>query len=79
MSKKEKCLALAKEHGLEVIFDYPRFYHEVNLPESYQLEDGDDRTGLCNNLKLGSSKEAIYNSLLWDLEEIIRYKPWFKI
>ena len=79
MSQKEKCLALAKEHGLEVIFDYSKSYHEINLPESYQLEDGDDRTGLCNNLRLGSSKEAIYRSLWTDLEEIISYKPWLKV
>ena len=79
MSTKAECLALAKEHGLEVIFEFRNWYHEINLPEGYQLEEGDDRTGLCMTLGAYASKEQIYNSLWWDLEEIIRYKPWFKV
>ena len=79
MDTKAKCLALAKEHGLEIELDLRRWYHEVNLPEGYQLEDGDDRTGLCMSLKAFATKEQIYKSLWLDLEQIIRYKPWFKI
>ena len=78
MTDKTKCYDLAKEHNLEIEIDMRNWYHEVNLPEGYQLSDYDERTGLCMTLHSFSTKEQFYISLMKDLEEIISYKPWHK-
>lgn len=78
MTTKAKCYELAKEHNLEIKVDLRRWYHEVNLPEGYQLSDYDDRTGLCMTLHSFSTREQLWTSLMKDIEDIISYKPWLK-
>ncbi len=79
MSSKAKCYQLAKEHNLEIeINDSSRFNlsYCVNLPEAFQIDELDDRTGLCASAE---SKKELWKGIYGDLLEIISNEPFFPI
>jgi hypothetical protein len=77
MTTKAKCYELAKENNIEIQLHINSGTIEVslNLPEGYQLDVHDDRTGLVG---MAENKKQLWYGVLQDLEEIISYKPWHK-
>ena len=87
MTTKTKCFKLAKKHNLEIYLipkEY-RFgdaqYYDINLPEGYQLDEFDDRTGLSSGgwVIYSNFKEKLWEDIHKDLLEVISYKPWFRV
>jgi len=78
VSSKAKCYQLAKQHNLEIEISGNRsdFHYSVNLPEYFQLNEYDDRQGLCSHAE---SKEELWRGIYGDLLEIISNKPFFPI
>lgn len=81
MTTKAKCMALAKEHDIEV-YIHKTWGNEyevmLSCPDGYQLEDWDGaRTGL-SMCGITSAKE-LWREVWSDLQTMLSYQPWFKI
>ena len=79
MTTKAKCFKLAKEHNLEIEYSVSGKYdlhYSVNLPEGFQMDEWDDRQGLCSHAE---SKKELWQGIYGDLLEIISYKPWLEL
>ena len=78
MTTRKQCFDYAQEHNLAVGLEAKQKYHEVNLPEGYQITEHDERTGLCMSLKQVASLQEVYSSLWQDLTYLVSQKPWYK-
>jgi hypothetical protein len=82
MTTKKKCFTLAESHGIIIEYDLKtreQYYH-VSLPEGYQMDSNDDRTGLTLYMGLGKQAKDLWFECYKDIEECIRWeKDWVKI
>jgi hypothetical protein len=78
MSTKAKCLALAKEHNMEIEIGASLDEYDICIPEGFTLEDYEGaRTGLSAS-GYDNAKE-MWKGCYEDLQTCVAYQPWFKI
>lgn len=82
MSIKQKTLALAVEHDIEVYIEptYDRYNKsfQINLPKGFELPNG--QTGRCGTLDFKLTHYQNWKALLEDVQYLIERKDsWRKI
>jgi len=81
MTTKAKCLALAKEHDIEIYVHKSwgnEYQTQLTVPKGYQLEEFEGaRTGLSMSGIYGAKE--LWKEVYSDLKTMINFKPWFKV
>ena len=73
MVNKEQCYQLAQQHNVQIDLHQNAgvIEYQLNLPEGYQLDAFDDRTGL---VAMAENKKQLWKSISADLQLLISGK-----